>query len=129
MNPLLEKLMFSNCMLVLPAHRTMEAQEWGESAPRRGDDGTGTQGSPVGPRSGLVHVDRELCAIDRQLVPDSNVESRQVSTDKLATKQQAVPPLTSTALRGLPHPAPEHDSGSRRPRPPFHCSLGALLLG
>ena len=107
----------------------MEAQEWGGSASPSGDHGTGTQGSPVGGRrSRFVDVDRELRATDHQLVPDSKLEPREAPTDKLASEQQAVPPLASAALslRGMLHRAAEHDPGSRRSPLP---GLGTPLPG
>ena len=104
----------------------MEAQEWGRVAAPCDEHGTGTEGSPVGHRSRLVDVDRELRFTDQKLVPDSRLESRESSTDNMAFDQQAVPPLTSAALRGLPHRATDPDSGSRRS--PL-TGLGAPLPG
>ena len=92
----------------------MEAHEWGGSAPPRGDQGTGTQGWPVSRRSRLVDVDREFRATDHPQVPDSGLAPRKTPTGRMASEQQAVPPLPSAALRGTPHHAAELDSGSRR---------------
>ena len=86
----------------------------GGSASPRGDQGTGTQGAGVGRPSRLVDVDRELRATDHQLVPDFRQEPREAPTHKLASEKQAVPPLISAALRGMPHCAAERDSASRR---------------
>ena len=72
-----------------------------------GDQGTGTQGSPVGRRSRLVDADRELRAAD--------FRRSQTPGWRLATRQRAKwPPSSSAALQGTPHHAVELDSGSRR---------------
>ena len=91
----------------------MEAHEWGGSAPPRGDQGTGTQGSPVGRRSRLVDGDRESRVADHPQVPESGLAPRKTPTGKMASEQQAVPPLTSAALRGIAHHAA--DLGSTLP--------------
>ena len=94
--------LFSNCTIVFSlVQRTMEAHEWRGSASPRGDQGTGTQGSPVGRRSRLVGGDREFRVADHPQVPDSGLEPRKTPTGKMASEQQAVPPLTSAALRGI----------------------------
>ena len=85
----------------------MGAHEWGGSAPPRGDQGAGTQGSPVGRRSRLVDGDREFRVADHPQVPDSGLEPRKTPTGKMASEQQAVPPLTSAALQGIAHHAAE----------------------
>ena len=95
----------------------MATQERGGSASPRGDQGSGTQGSPVGRRSRLVDVDRKLRATDRLLEQD-RLELKYAPKDKLTSEQQAKPPLTSTGLRGKLPRAAEHDSGSRRSRLP-----------
>ena len=59
-------------------------------------------------------MDRELRATEHQLVPDYRLEPREAPSEKPASEQQTVPPLTSAALRGMPHHAAEQDSGSRR---------------
>ena len=101
----------------------------GGSASPRGDQGTGTQGAGVGRPARLVDVDRELRATDHQLVPDFRLEPRGAPTDKLASDQLAVPPLTSAALRGMQHLAAEHDSDSRRsPLPGLGVSSTWLAL-
>ena len=100
--------MFSNCTLDLSlVQRTMEAHECRGSAPPRGDQGTGTQGSSVGRRSRLVDGDREFRVADHPQVPDLGLAPRKTQTGKMASEQQAVPPLTSTTLRGMPHHAAE----------------------
>ena len=100
--------MFSNCTLDLSlVQRTMEAHECRGSAPPRGDQGTGTQGSSVGRRSRLVDGDREFRVADHPQVPDSGLTPRKKPTGKMASEQQAVPPLTSVVLRGMPHHAAE----------------------
>ena len=91
----------------------------GRCASPRGDHSTGTQDSPVGHRSQLVDVDRELGATDYVLEPEFTLEPTKSPTDKLASEQQVKPPLTSAVLPGMPHPAAEHDSGCRRF--PFPC--------
>ena len=98
----------------------MEAHEWGGSAPTRGDKGTGTQRSPVGRRSRLVDADRDFRGADHPQVPDSRLAPRKTPTGRMVSEQQAVPLLTSAALRGTPHHAVELDLGSRR------CSLPGL---
>ena len=46
---------------------------------------------------------------------------------RLEPREQAVPPLTSAALRGTPHCAAEQDSGSRRsPLPGLDADLPGL---
>ena len=85
----------------------MEAHEWGGSAPPRGDQGTGTHGSPVGRRSRLVDGDREFRVAGHPRVPDSGLVPRKTPTRKMASEQQAVTPLTSTELRGIAHHAAE----------------------
>ena len=54
----------------------MEAHECGGSTPPRGDQGTRTQGSPVGRRSRLVDGDREFRVADQPQVPDSGLAPR-----------------------------------------------------
>ena len=49
----------------------------GRVAPHRGDQGTATQGSPVGRRSRLVDGDRELRVADHLQVPHSGLARRQ----------------------------------------------------
>ena len=72
-------------------------------------------------------MNRELRATDHQLVPASRLEPREAPTDELAS-DQAVPPLTSAALRGMPHHTAEQDSGSRRsPLPGLGDDLPGLL--
>ena len=85
----------------------MEAHEWGGSASLRGDQDTGTQGSPVGSRSRLVDGDQEFRIADHPQLPDSGLAPRKTSTGKMAAEQQAVPPLTSASLRGIAHHAAE----------------------
>ena len=102
----------------------MKAHEWGGSAPPCGDQGTGTQGSPVGRRLRLVNVDREFRAADRPQVPDSGPVPRTTPTGRMASEQQAVPSLTSSALRGMPHHSAELDLRSRRSLLPV---LGSTL--
>ena len=112
-----------------------EAHEWGGSAPPRGDQGTGTQGSPVGRRSRLVGGDREFRVADHPQVPDSGLAPRKTPAGKIASEQHAVPPLTSAALRGIAHHAAElgstipvlqADLPGLRPNLP---GLSALLSG
>ena len=79
----------------------------GGSAPPRGDQDTGTQGSPVGRRSRLVDGDRELRVADHPQVLDSGLAPRKTPTGKMASEPQAVPPLISAALRGIAHHAAE----------------------
>ena len=74
----------------------------------------GIQGSPVGLRSRLVDVNREFRAADHPQVPDSRLAPRKPPTGKMASEQQALPSLTSAALRGTPHHAAELDSDRRR---------------
>ena len=85
----------------------MEAHEWGGSAPPRGDQGTGTQGSPVGRRSRLVDGDRESRVADHPQVPESGLAPRKTPTGKMVSEQQPVRLLTSAALRGIAHHAAE----------------------
>lgn len=92
----------------------METQEQGASASPRGDQGTETQGSPVGRRSLLVGVDRNLRATNHLLEQKFRLEPREAPSEKLASEQQDKPSLTSAVLRGKPPRAAEHDSGSRR---------------
>ena len=101
----------------------MEAHEWGGPAPPRGDQGTGTQGSPVGRRSRLVDVDREFRVADHPQVPDPGLARRKTpTTGKMASEQQAVPLLTSAALRGIVHHAAELGSTP----PILHADLPGL---
>ena len=79
----------------------------GGSAPPRGDQDTGTQGSPVGRRSRLVDGDREFRVADHPQVLDSGLAPRKTPTGKMASEPQAVPPLISAALRGIAHHAAE----------------------
>ena len=73
--------MFSNRTLALSlAQRTMEAHDWGGSAPPRGDHGTGTQVSPVSRHSRLVDGDREIRVADHPQVPDSGFAPRKTPT-------------------------------------------------
>ena len=88
----------------------MEAHEWGGSAPPHGDQGTWTQGSPVGRRTRLVDGDREFRVADHPQVPDSGSAPRKMPTGKMASEHQAVPLLTSAALRRMPHHAAEFGS-------------------
>ena len=81
--------LFYICTLVLSlVQRTMETHEWGGSAPPRGDQGTGAQGSPVGCRSRLVDGDREFRVADHPQVPDSGLAPRKTPTGKMASEQQ-----------------------------------------
>ena len=92
----------------------MEAHEWGGSAPPRGDQASRTQGTPVGRRSRLVDVDRELCVTDHPREPAaSRLVPRETPTGKIASEPQAVLPLTAAALRGMSHHVAELDSGRR----------------
>ena len=92
----------------------MEAHEWRGSAPPRGDQGTGTQGSLVGRRSQTVDVDRELRVTEHLGKPVSGLAPRETQTDKTTSEAQTVPPLPSAALRGMPYHVAELDSGRRR---------------
>ena len=100
----------------------MEAHEWGRSAPLRGDQGTGTQSSPIGRRSRLVDKDREFRVADHPQVPDSGLAPRKTPMGKMTPEQQAVPPLTSAALGGMPHHAVELGSTL----PVLHSDLPGL---
>ena len=94
--------------------------------PLRSDQGTWTRGSPVGRRSRLVDVDREFRAAEHPQVPHSGLLRRKTPKGRTASEQQAVPPLTSAALRGTPHDAAELDSGNRRSLPGLGSTLFAL---
>ena len=105
-----------------------ETHERGGSSPPRGDQGTGTQGSPVDRRSRFVDVDGEVRAGDHPQVPDSRLVPSKTPTGRVATRQQAVPLLTSAALRRAPHHAVELVSGSwRSPLPGLGSTLPVLL--
>ena len=100
----------------------MEAHEWGGSAPPRDDQGTGTQGSPVGRRSRLFDGNREFRVADHPRVLDSGLVPRKTPTAEIASEQQAMPPLSSATLRSKPHHAAELGSTP----PVLHSDLPAL---
>ena len=105
----------------------MEAHEWGGPAPPRGDQGTGTRGSPVGRRSPLVDVDREFRVADHPQVPDPGLARRKTpTTGKMASEQQAVPPLTWAGLRSIVHHAAELGSTLPGLRPELPGSSAPL---
>ena len=118
----------SNCTLVFSLlQTTMETHECGGSAPSRGDQGTGTQASPFGRRSRIVDGDREFRVADHPLIPGSGMVLCKTSTGKMNSEQQAVAPLTSAAMRGMPHHAAEVDSGNQgSPLPVLHSGLPVL---
>ena len=106
----------------------MEAHEWGGSAPPRGDQGTGTQGSPIGRRSRLVDGDREFRVAGHPQVPNSGLAPCKPPTGKMASEQQSVPPLISPALRGMPHHATELGSTLRVLHSDIPVFNAAILL-
>ena len=81
----------------------------------------------LGRRARLVDVNRELRATDHPQEPASRLVLRETPTGKLASEPQALPPLTSAALRVMPHHATDLHSGRRRfPLPELGTDLPVL---